>query len=66
MELKINGIVKEVEEGITISRFLETMKTPAMGIAVELNGEIIPRSRHESTVLKEGDVLEIVKMVGGG
>lgn len=66
MELKINGALKEVENGITISKLLEEMDMPAIGIAVELNREIIPRSRHESTVLKEGDVLEIVKMVGGG
>ena len=66
MELKINGNVKEVKEGISISNLLEEMKTPAIGIAVELNREIIPRSSHESTVLKDGDELEIVKMVGGG
>ena len=66
MELKINGNSKEVREGMTISALLEEMKTPAIGIAVELNREIIPRSRHEATVLRDGDVLEIVKMVGGG
>jgi len=66
MELKINGSVKEVREGMTISQLLEEMKTPAIGIAVELNREIIPRSSHKSTALKNGDVLEIVRMVGGG
>lgn len=66
MELKINGVLKEVQEGLTISKLLEEMKTPAIGIAVELNGEIIPRSSHKSTILKSGDVLEIVRMVGGG
>ncbi|MDH3973157.1 MAG: sulfur carrier protein ThiS [Deltaproteobacteria bacterium] len=66
MEIIINGNLKEVREGTTIKSLLEEMKTPAMGIAVELNREIIPRSSHESTVLKAGDALEVVKMVGGG
>lgn len=66
MEVKINGDLKEVREGMSISNLLTEMNMPPIGIAVELNREIIPRSSHESTVLKEGDVLEIVKMVGGG
>ena len=66
MEVIINGTKKEVKEGITIKELLQEMEIPAIGIAVELNREIIPRSRHESLVLKANDSLEIVKMVGGG
>lgn len=35
-------------------------------IAVELQGEIVPKSRYEETILKDGDVLEVVSFVGGG
>lgn len=35
-------------------------------IAVEYNGEILPKSEYDKTVLKDGDVLEVVSFVGGG
>lgn len=35
-------------------------------LAVELNREVIPRSEHSTTPLKEGDVVEVVSFVGGG
>lgn len=66
MKLKINGETGEFEDSITVSELLEEIGTPAIGIAVECNREIVPRSQHGSTMLKDGDVLEIVKMVGGG
>ena len=66
MKIIINGEEREVNEGTTVSQLLEEMKTPAVGIAVERNQEIVSRSLHPTTVLEEGDILEIVKMVGGG
>ncbi len=67
MTLKINGEVREVAaEELTVSGLLAELGIAAAGIAVELNGEIVPRSRHAETELCEGDVLEIVRMVGGG
>ena len=66
MKIIINGEDREVNEGTTVSQLLEEMNTPAVGIAVERNREIVSRSLHATTVLEEGDVLEIVKMVGGG
>ncbi len=66
MKIKINGESKEVKDAITVSDLLGEINTPAAGIAVEVNREIIPRSKHASSELKEGDSVEIVKMVGGG
>ncbi len=66
MNIIINGEEREVSEDLTVSQLLEEMKTPAIGIAVERNREIVSRSLHATTILAEGDVLEIVKMVGGG
>lgn len=34
--------------------------------AVELNKEVVPRNEHEGTLLKDGDIIEIVQFVGGG
>lgn len=66
MEITINGESKEVRDGITVTELLEEISTPAIGVAVEVNRAIVPRSLHASTVLEEGDLLEVVKMVGGG
>ena len=66
MKVTINGESREVKTSISVSELLVEMNTPAIGIAVEVNREIIPRSKHASSELKEGDSVEIVKMVGGG
>lgn len=66
MKITVNGEMKEIKEGLLVIDLLEEIGMPALGIAVELNREIVPKSQHGSTVLKEGDSLEIVKMVGGG
>lgn len=66
MKITINGELKEVRCGIAVSELLQEINTPAVGVAVELNRAIVPRSLHASTILEEDDLLEIVKMVGGG
>lgn len=66
MKIKINGESKEVETSISVAELLEDINTPAVGVAVEVNREIIPRSKHGSSKLKEGDRVEIIRMVGGG
>ena len=66
MKITINGESKEVRDGMTVAELLREISTPAVGVAVELNQAIVPRSLHVSTILEEGDLLEIVKMVGGG
>ena len=61
----INGEKIEKEE-ITLSSYLEENKINPQRIAVELNGEILPKSQYDNTVLKDGDIVEIVNFVGGG
>ena len=51
---------------ISLKKLLYLLDMGDKGIAVELNGEIIRKDSFESTILKEGDVLEIVHIVGGG
>ena len=61
----INGEKIEKEE-IKLSSYLEENKINPQRIAVELNGEILPKSKYGDTVLKDGDIVEIVNFVGGG
>ncbi len=63
MKLKVNGEERELAEGSTVVDLLGQMTGP---VAVERNGEVVPRKEHATTRLAEGDELEIVHFVGGG
>ncbi|MGI6014056.1 MAG: sulfur carrier protein ThiS [Oscillospiraceae bacterium] len=53
-------------EGTSLCSYLETAGYSLQRIAVERNGEIIPKNRYADVVLMEGDTLEVVQFVGGG
>ena len=64
--MKVNGETKKLLEKIPLSEFLQQEGYAQEKIAVELNDEIIPRSRYASVILTDADKLEIVSFVGGG
>ena len=61
----LNGESVELER-CTVSRLLESRQLAGKRIAVERNGEIVPKSKHASTVIEARDRIEIVVAVGGG
>lgn len=63
--VRINGEEKEVQ-GMCLERYLMEEGYAAERIAVECNGQIVPRAEYKNRVLQDGDVLEIVCFVGGG
>ena len=66
IQLSVNGQVQRLEPGANVTRLLEALELAGKRVAVEKNGEIVPRSRYADTRLAEGDALEIVVAVGGG
>ena len=66
IELLINGEARSFPAPLNLSRLIETLDLAGKRIAIEKNGEIVPRSQHASTPLASGDRLEIVVAVGGG
>jgi sulfur carrier protein len=66
MQITVNGETRSIGPGTTLQALLEEMSLADKRIAVERNGEIVPRSRHAATPLQEGDRLEVVVAVGGG
>ncbi|MEM1036052.1 MAG: sulfur carrier protein ThiS [Pseudomonadota bacterium] len=66
MQIVLNGETREVEAGMTLSVLVVTLGGDPRGIAIERNLEIVPKSQHASTVLEDGDRLEVVQFVGGG
>lgn len=65
MELRVNGENRSFD-GCTLRDLIELMELNPSRVAVELNGNIVPRAEFGNTELKNGDSLEIVHFVGGG
>ncbi|UTH72325.1 sulfur carrier protein ThiS [Chromobacterium sp. IIBBL 290-4] len=66
MNLTINGEARSFAGVNTFSELVAELGLTGKRIAIERNGEIVPRSRHAEAKLGDGDVLEIVVAVGGG
>ncbi|HHQ41507.1 MAG TPA: sulfur carrier protein ThiS [Chromatiales bacterium] len=66
MEIVVNGERREVPEGLTVAALVERMGLAGRRLAVEVNREIVPRSRHAEHRLRPGDRVEIVHAIGGG
>lgn len=63
--VKINGTELDAA-GKTVAQYLETADYNRSRVAVERNGEIVPKAEYDSTLLEDGDVIEVVSFVGGG
>ncbi len=66
IQLKINGKNEAVSDGATIKKYLEKKEINPNMVACELNLKIIRRAELNNVTLKEGDTLEIIRMIGGG
>jgi len=62
----VNGKAHRFEQPLEIAALLARLELSGKKIAVERNGEIVPKSAHAQTLLADGDQLEIVVAVGGG
>lgn len=66
MIIQLNGVAQELAPGLTVAALIEQLALAGRRLAVERNGDIVPRSLHAATVLGEGDRVEIVHAIGGG
>lgn len=66
ISLQINGKQVELERATPLLAYIETLGIDPRAVAVEHNGTILERPAYEGITLDEGDVVEIVRMVGGG
>lgn len=66
INLIINGTPRQFETPLDVTGLVEQLELTGKRIALERNGEIVPRSQFASTLLTNGDKLEIVVAVGGG
>ena len=66
MDIVLNGEPRSLAHPLTILELLQGEGLGARRVAVEVNGEIVPRSRHAGHSLRQGDCIEIVHALGGG
>jgi sulfur carrier protein len=64
--LTINGEPRHFDDRLNVAQLLEKLELQGKRLALERNGEIVPRSRFNDEMLRDGDRLEIVIAVGGG
>jgi len=66
MDIELNGQPRRIDAGTSILALLENEGLAERRVAVEVNGEIVPRSAHAAHALIDGDRVEIVHALGGG
>jgi sulfur carrier protein len=66
LSIVVNGSARVCGNGTTVADLIRELALEGKRIAVERNGEIVPRSRHTATPLVMGDRIEVVRAVGGG
>ncbi len=68
LRITVNGEERLIPREMTVSELLKEMgiKLRDVGLAVAVNEEVVPKSEYEKRIVKEGDRVEIVQLVGGG
>ena len=66
IQVTVNGAAHRFDYPVNVRELLEKLAMAGKKVAVERNGEIVPKSAHSDTVVEDGDQLEIVVAVGGG
>lgn len=71
MRITLNGEPRDIDERMTVAALLDSVRsdrssTSAAACAVEVNRALVPRRTHADRTLAEGDIVEIVTLVGGG
>ena len=66
IQVTLNGVPREFPDPLTFTQLLHEMALAGRRLAIERNGEIVPRSRFAEARLADGDRVEVVIAVGGG
>jgi thiamine biosynthesis protein ThiS len=66
MTITLNGDPHELQAPLSVSALLAQLEIDARRVAVELNLDVVKKAAYDSSVIKEGDEVEIVNFVGGG
>jgi sulfur carrier protein len=66
MTVTVNGEPRQLPEGATVAKLVDELSAPSRGVAVALDGEVVPRTAWSATALREGARIEVVVAIQGG
>lgn len=66
MQLEVNGATQDFSDPLTAAELIQHLGLTERRLAMEINGELLPRSHFASHQLRSGDKVEIVQAIGGG
>lgn len=66
MEIRLNGENREVADGITVQQLVVELNAPNRAMAIAVNRKVITKAKWGECVLQPGDVVELVRAIGGG
>lgn len=66
MKIILNGIETELEKPVSLNHLIDMYDMKRETVVVEVNGGLPDKSEYDSTLTKEGDVIELIRFVGGG
>lgn len=66
MEIVVNGATRKLAGGLTLAQLVAELALEGQRVAIEVNEEIVPRSRYAQHPLQPGDRVEVVSAIGGG
>ena len=66
IKIRVNGKLSSINNNLSLSEYVKKLKVPLKKVAIELNQEIVDKSKLSKLKLKENDKIEIVHFIGGG
>lgn len=66
LRLTVNGEARDVPRESTVADLLVAIQAHPEGVAVAVNGEVVPRGQRRERILADGDRVEVIRAVGGG
>lgn len=66
MELTVNGVGRTLSDRVTVAELVDAVTPQRRGVAVAVNGEVVPRVGWPGTVLRDGDRVEVLTAAQGG
>ena len=65
MHVRLNGEMRDIPEGVSVAGLLAQLGVKAQRVAVEVNDAVVTRDRQDAQILRAGDAIEIVALIGG-
>ena len=66
IEVTVNGRPAKIQSAMSVEQLLNTVEVPPNYLAVEVNGDVVPRETYSDKMVDAGDEVEVVTLVGGG